>query len=175
MVQSEPTVSQGWRITSVSNPLEAKPQPVGSAVLSGLLDLDRGLFFDPLRLGSLPIPLAISEGLLEQSPCPKTIVKGTECALLTFVERKQVNIENVADSYLIKEVRDQMKRNLVPLEEALCTGLIDLESGLYFNQRTDEKLSLKEAFDFGYLKGERITAGVPHLEVKASSLHRFPK
>lgn len=156
----------------MTNPLQTEPQPLGAAVISGLLDLEKGLFFDPLRLGALPMPLAVLKGLAVQSG--EACDEGTECALLTFIERKQVTIEKVTNSYLIKSVMDQMKRSLVPLDEALSTGLIDLDSDLYFNKRTDENLSLKEAFDLGYLRGERITAGVPCLEIKDFNLHRFP-
>ena len=58
--------------------------------------------------------------------------------------------------YAVSAVVDQSRKKKVPFYEAVCSGLIDKETGNYVNNVTGEKIYVAEAIKRGFLKAREI-------------------
>lgn len=159
-----------WGIKSVGCP-SGRIMNLEEALQRGLINLSKGVYVDPISKDSMPLPIAIEKGLVTTRP---NTGDGALCALMSFVETKSVLVDTHNESYLISSVHDQLQRTSVDISTALNNELINFDQGTYYNNRTEQKLHLSEAFRLGYLRGERVTAALPYVRTVGHSLIRLP-
>ncbi|CAC5414508.1 DST [Mytilus coruscus] len=118
-----------------------------------------------------PVSKSLSVSLDKSVPIDvqSTVVTrtGPENIEITEYKHKQ-NRDGVGDSDIlessekvsckvdIRGVRDSAERKDVSLDQAIRSGIIDIQHGTYKNSLTGQEMSIKEALDYGFIDGKVI-------------------
>ena len=138
---------QRYKIVKVIDASTEKSYTLVQARRRGLIDLKTNEYVDPETKERIPLADAIDEGLV----------------IVEFEETEEVNNNETSDedeletrTYAIKCVLDQKRQTKVPFRQAMKRGLIDAETGNYYNNVTGEQVYLVDAIKKGLLEGSAV-------------------
>ncbi|XP_041359579.1 microtubule-actin cross-linking factor 1, isoforms 1/2/3/5-like isoform X10 [Gigantopelta aegis] len=122
------TVIKGLIITSATDPRTGHDISVKDAIRKGILDEEKGFYYDTATHSSIPIEVALKQGLVEGKDAAK--------AEKQKQDSKQVNVTGVLDPRTGKEV---------DLEEAIKKGLVDIHVTMYTDSMTGKTMKIEDA------------------------------
>ena len=136
---------QRYKIVQVIDAVTEKSYTLVQARRRGLIDLKTNEYVYPETKERIPLDDAIDEGLV--------IVEFEE----TVVNNNEASDDELETrTYAIKYVLDQKRQTKVPFHQAVKRGLIDAETGNYYNNVTGEQVYLVDAIKKGLLKGGAV-------------------
>ena len=122
---------------------------------------------DPKTEKELSLEAAYENGILSRSDQTYKTETGEKIAIVDAIHSGLVKAEfhgELTDSdkeetkvYAVNGVMDQKRKRRVSFSEALHTGLLDGEEGLYINNSTQEKMSITDAIMKGLIKARIVT------------------
>ncbi|KAK6172103.1 hypothetical protein SNE40_018056 [Patella caerulea] len=131
-------------ISGVIDPRTGELISVKEAIATGLIDLRRGIFRNPITGEEMSLLDAIKAGYLIADPSYFT--DPDEKGTFTSVEMMDLK-------YVITSVTDPNSGEELSLKRAIQDGIIDQINGLYRNPLTGESMTIAEAFKLGLIKG----------------------
>lgn len=126
-------------ITSAFDKKQGRFIPVKDAIEKGIIDEKLGLYICGDGT-TMTISKAISKGLIESN---KSVTSDDSCGLIE--ERKSFTLHTVLDPPTGKRVS---------AAKAIEKGLLNLTTGIYYNPKTSEHLTIPEAVERGYIEAE---------------------
>ena len=138
---------QRYKIVEVIDADTEKSYTLVQARRRGLIDLKTNEYVYPETKERIPLDDAIDKGLV----------------IVEFEETEEVNNNEASDdeletrTYAIKYVLDQKRQTEVPFHQAVKRGLINAETGNYYNNVTGEEVYLVDAIKKGLLKGGAVS------------------
>ncbi|ESO82078.1 hypothetical protein LOTGIDRAFT_237159 [Lottia gigantea] len=131
-------------ITGVIDPRTGELVSVKEAIATGLLDLKRGIFRNPITGEEMSLLDAIKAGYIIADS--SFFADEDENGVYTSVNMIELK-------YQVSAVLDPNTGEEISLKKAIQDGIIDVENGLYCNPLTGESMSIAEAFRLGLIKG----------------------
>ncbi|CRK91723.1 CLUMA_CG005357, isoform G [Clunio marinus] len=149
--------------------------PLNLAIESGVVDLKRGVIIDPSSGKTKPLNEAFKDGIfIEGIKCPISLEAAIKTGLYDKDSRKiqnqdtLLNVQEAVDDGIIdpniSEVKNTQLNQIVPLQKALRTRLID--DGLINNIKTGELVPLDEAVEQNLITTKPIKMTLIELIVK---------
>ena len=152
----EMVVQQTYNIGAVHDPVSGRLILPSEAVQRGLLDMARGIYFNPLTHDVLTLAEAFECGLIRAEPL-KGDSEMLELAAKSVVASK---VQHDRMTFTIKSVKDLSTGELIHPDEAVKRGILDAVSGLYID-RMGKKMSLHEAYEAGLIEAVETEQPVP--------------
>ena len=138
---------QRYKIIEVIDASTEKSYTLVQARRRGFIDLKTNEYVFPETKERISLADAIDE----------------ELVIVEFEETEEVNNNETSDddeletrTYAIKYVLDQKRQTKVPFHQAVKRGLIDAETGNYYNNVTGEQIYLVDAIKKGLLTGGAV-------------------
>ncbi|CAH1782084.1 unnamed protein product [Owenia fusiformis] len=113
---------------------------IDEAIDAGIYDEENGYYINPETKEKIALADAIDLGLLT----------------VEFDELDESESEVITNTYAISAVVDKKKKTRVTFQDAITSGLIDKEEGVYYDTETMEKIELSDALKKGYLKATLV-------------------
>lgn len=135
-----------YGIQGVIDPRTGEWISVEEAIAAGILDLERGMFINPVTGEEMTILDAIKNGFIIADPELLAALENQEPGLYTFVDWNDL-------AYYITSVVDPVTGDDISLKRAIIDGVVDPKKGTYFNSLTGETMSIMEAIKRGLIKG----------------------
>ncbi|XP_074658080.1 uncharacterized protein LOC141911032 isoform X2 [Tubulanus polymorphus] len=141
---------QVWVISAVVDPRSGKEIGFDEATKKGILRMSEGIYYNPLTRRSKPIPQAMNERLIimELKTSETSAEEKTSYGVLTVTTTRQ------RKQYTIKRVMDTETDEFVSIDEAKKRGILDLDTGKYYDKEEKAEIPLSEAIDLGLLEVE---------------------
>lgn len=116
-------------------------------VREGRVDIHRGLVYDPDSGAMVTVGEALGTGSIVGLVFTKSIVEetGDTSYWLEIFHKRH-------DTYLVEGIYDVHARTIIPVAEALSTGLIDPVHGFYRQTETGETITLEDAHQQGLIR-----------------------
>ncbi|CAG5131558.1 unnamed protein product, partial [Candidula unifasciata] len=131
-------------ITSVVDPATMQMVSYDRAVDSGILNVRKGLYFNPFTGESMTISTALEKGLIHGEITSKRrdddLLRSAVSSALPAVPLKDIT-----------SVIDPRNQEEISFDKAVKDGIINPEKGTYINPRTNSEISLMKAKELGYL------------------------
>lgn len=118
----------------------------------GLLNVEKGLYTNPVNNTVITIEEAIELGLIGTRPAGRRLVLDTSETSAAWTPKTKRNHEST--TLTIESVLDPKTNLYHTVSDAVKMGLIDQASLSYSNTLTGAKLSLNDAFVSGFVKGQ---------------------
>ena len=131
-------------IVGIVDPVTGKQISIYKAINDGIICQKRGVYVNPTTGQSMPIPEAMSKGLiLVEYTNTGNDINAVEKGVITTT----TTMETV--TYSVTGVIDPTTRQRISVKEAIKKGILDQGKGLYMNPRTGKSISLTDAIDRG--------------------------
>ncbi|OWF34915.1 Dystonin [Mizuhopecten yessoensis] len=141
-------------VTKVKDPMTGRDLKVKEAVRKGILDKDKGLYYDPHTGASMPIEEALKSHLVEGSHMSQSqlVDKKTK-------DMKQINITMVLDPESGREIS---------VNEAIERGIVDQDMTTYYDRKLGKSIKMEDAFQNGQVSGVVQTITTTQTKVKSN-------
>ena len=131
-------------ITNVIDPRTMEMISYNDAVLSGILNVNEGLYVNPATGETMAITLAMEKGLIHGEVTDKT--KEEELMKSSVVSEKPA-----FSLKMITSVIDPRTGKQISVGRAVRKGLVDVDKGTFKDTRTGETIKLEDAFKQGFI------------------------
>ena len=131
-----------YSVLSVVDPNTGQKISLKDAVDKGVIDQVHGMYVNPKTGIKIPISAAAEKGFLEVDKMD--------------VKRRETKENEVKSNsgILVESVYDLKSKKMLQGDEALKSGLIDVNNGFYVNPLTNERIALSDAIKRGFVKGK---------------------
>ncbi|XP_041359572.1 microtubule-actin cross-linking factor 1, isoforms 1/2/3/5-like isoform X3 [Gigantopelta aegis] len=144
LVEDIHTETMTLSISKVIDPRTMEMVSYNDAVLSGILNVNEGVYFNPATGETMAITTAMEKGLIHGEVTDKT----REEELM----RSSVVSEKPAFSLkMITSVIDPRTGKQISVGRAVREGLVDVDKGTFRDTRTGETIKLEHAFKQGFI------------------------
>ena len=144
--------TQTFVIVGVIDPRTEQNISIYRAIADGVISRTNGLYCNPDTGESMPIPEAMTRGLIKVEFTDTSVEMGE--LVTQGIIRATTSTEIV--SYMVHKVVDPVTGNLISILEAVDSGIIDLTLGQYHNTVTGERISIPDAIERGLLQVEVV-------------------
>ena len=141
-------------VNKVKDPITGRRMSVREALKRGILDQNKGLYYDPHTGASMPIEEALRSDLIEGSHMSKSDVVGKKTK-----DMKQISVTAVLDPESGKEIS---------VNEAIQRGIVNQDMTFYCNTKTGKKINMEDAFKNGQVSGVVQTITTTQTKMKTN-------
>jgi hypothetical protein len=130
-------------ITSVIDPLRKTELNIDQAVTRGLFDINSGMYVHPSTKEKLTMVDAIDQGLIK-------ITHNIQTSYNVNIDHENSNKTQTSKKTLsIRFVINTDKQLIIPINEAIDEGIVDMDKGIFIDAQKRQKISLEKAYDEG--------------------------
>ncbi|ESN93740.1 hypothetical protein HELRODRAFT_193942 [Helobdella robusta] len=122
------------------------------AIQYGILDVNHGLYVDPMTKATRPIPTAMSEGLIRVEAVTETASK-PKVEELGMITVKSLVGEDTTKEYRLLGAIDPLTAERLTVEEATKRGWLRKEK---FKIGDDDEIPIEEAVEVGWIQAEIV-------------------
>lgn len=144
---------KGELIESVRDPMSGRSISCSEAIRKGIIDIQRGLYYDPKTGVSMSLTDAMKSDLVKSSG------EKFGTSEKTTKDQKQMSIGLVLDTLTGLEI---------PVHEAIQRGILNPEMTVYTNLKTGESMPIEEGFKKGLVSGNLQRTTTTKLESKST-------
>ncbi len=164
-------VRQSFSIRAVLDTTDNSEISMQEAIARRIINQMKGIYVNPMTKEEIPIPAAMSQGLiLVESTQTRKLKESTQAVGLV-----SLTITSESRPYTVKKVRDPRNNDLLTVNEAVEKGVFNAEKGVWRNpENPDETLSARDAISSGVLIVEYDDAnGESNPEVRTVNMAVF--
>ena len=133
-------VQESLTVTAIVDPTTGKDVPLEKAVKKGMFDPDKGLVQNKLSGKMISLDDAVKQGLAK-------------------VEASDgITSEEIIRGIIVEKVKDPMTGRDLKVTEAKRRGILNSESGYYFDHRTNTRMTIEDALQNELIQGRKSAA-----------------